>query len=46
MQGYLGRNPLRPEYALRSRQIYQAVQAGGGLHLDDYTVPHVFRLSA
>ena len=36
MQGYLGRNPLRPEYALRSRQIYQAVQAGGGLHLDDY----------
>lgn len=36
MQGYLGRNPWRPEYALRSRQIYQAVQAGGGLHLDDY----------
>ena len=36
MQGYLARNPIKPDYVLRSHQIYQAVQAGGGKHLEDY----------
>lgn len=36
MQGYLKRNPLQPEYALRSGQIYQAVLKGGGLNLEEY----------
>lgn len=36
MQGYLRRNPLQPEYALRSGQIYQAVLSGGGFNLEEY----------
>ncbi len=36
MTGYLGRNPLKSEYVLRSRQIYEAVKVGGGKSLEDY----------
>ncbi|MGQ4650347.1 AAA family ATPase [Lyngbya aestuarii] len=36
MEGYLGRNLLNPEYARRSRQIYQAIVAGDGKNLDKY----------
>lgn len=36
MEGYLGRNPLNPEYARRSNQIYQAIQAGDGKNLENY----------
>ena len=36
MEGYLGRNPLEPEYARRSRQIYNAVEARGGKNLENY----------
>ena len=36
MEGYLGRNPLNPEYARRSRQIYQAIEAGDGKNLENY----------
>lgn len=36
MQGYLARNILKPEYARRSRQIYQAIKAGDGKNLDIY----------
>lgn len=36
MTGYLGRNPLKPEYGSRSRQIYEAVKVGGGKSLEDY----------
>jgi hypothetical protein len=36
MQGYLARNISKPEYARRSRQIYEAIKAGGGKNLDIY----------
>jgi hypothetical protein len=36
MNGYIGRNPLKSGYALRSRQIYEAVKGGGGKTLEDY----------
>jgi NACalpha-BTF3-like transcription factor len=36
MTGYLGRNPLKSDYALRSTQIYEAVKVGGGKSLEDY----------
>jgi hypothetical protein len=36
MSGYISRNPLLPEYARRSRQIYEAIQAKDGHHLEDY----------
>ncbi|WP_414587907.1 ATP-binding protein [Scytonema sp. PCC 10023] len=36
MQGYLARNILKPEYARRSRQIYEAIDDGGGKKLEDY----------
>jgi signal recognition particle GTPase len=36
IEGYLGRNPLNPEYARRSRQIYQAIEAGDGKNLENY----------
>ena len=36
MEGYLGRNPLNPEYARRSRQIYQAIEARDGKNLENY----------
>lgn len=36
MEGYLGRNPLEPEYARRSNQIYSAVKAGDGKNLEDH----------
>ena len=40
MQGYLGRNPLKPSYAQRSRQIYEALKAKDGKSLENYvTVP-------
>lgn len=29
-QGYLARNPIRPEYAARLRQIHKAIKQGGG----------------
>ncbi len=36
MEGYLGRNLLKPDYARRSRQIYQAIKAGDGNNLENY----------
>ncbi len=36
MQGYLARNILKPEYARRSRQIYEAINDGGGKELENY----------
>jgi hypothetical protein len=36
MEGYLGRNLLKPDYARRSRQIYQAIEAGDGNNLENY----------
>lgn len=36
MEGYLGRNPLKPGYAHRARQIYGAVEAGAGKNLENY----------
>jgi hypothetical protein len=36
MEGYLGRNLLNPQYARRSRQIYQAIEAGDGKNLENY----------
>ncbi|MBG1266646.1 ATP-binding protein [Nostoc sp. WHI] len=36
MTGYLSRNPLKPEYASRSRQIYNAIEDGGGKNLENY----------
>ena len=36
MQGYLARNISKPEYARRSRQIYEAIEAGDGKNLDIY----------
>ncbi|MDZ8238659.1 MAG: ATP-binding protein [Nostoc sp. ChiQUE01a] len=36
MTGYLSRNPLKPEYASRSRQIYNAIEHGGGKDLENY----------
>ena len=36
MQGYLARNPLKPQYALRSRQIYKAIDANDGKNLEHY----------
>jgi AAA domain len=42
MQGYLDRNPKKPEYANRANQIYQAIKNSGGKHLEDYvTKPSV-----
>ncbi|ACK67892.1 Tn7-like transposition protein C [Rippkaea orientalis PCC 8801] len=40
MSGYISRNPLQPEYARRSRQIYGSIQAKDGHNLEQYvTVP-------
>ena len=40
MSGYIARNPLQPEYARRSRQIYGSIQAKDGHNLENYvTVP-------
>ena len=36
MKGYLARNILKPEYASRSRQIYNAIKDGGGKNLENY----------
>lgn len=36
MEGYLGRNPLEPGYARRSRQIYEAIKAEDGKKLENY----------
>lgn len=36
MEGYLGRNPLEPGYARRSRQIYKAIEAGDGKKLENH----------
>ncbi|MBW4599034.1 MAG: ATP-binding protein [Calothrix sp. FI2-JRJ7] len=36
MQGYLARNIYKPEYARRSRQIYEAIKVGGGKNLEHY----------
>jgi hypothetical protein len=36
MEGYLGRNLLKPNYARRSRQIYKAIEAGDGNNLENY----------
>jgi len=36
MQGYIARNISQPEYARRSRQIYEAIKAGDGKNLDVY----------
>lgn len=36
MTGYLGRNPVKRDYAFRSRQIYEAVKVGGGKRLEEY----------
>ncbi|BAY32864.1 Tn7-like transposition protein C [Nostoc carneum NIES-2107] len=36
MTGYLARNILKPEYASRSRQIYNAIKHGGGKNLENY----------
>ena len=36
MRGYLDRNILKPEYARRSRQIYDAIKDGGGKKLEYY----------
>lgn len=36
MTGYLARNILKPEYASRSRQIYNAIKDGGGKNLENY----------
>ncbi|MEJ1934884.1 AAA family ATPase [Nostoc sp. NIES-2111] len=36
MSGYLARNILKPEYASRSRQIYNAIKDGGGKNLENY----------
>jgi len=36
MTGYLSRNLLKPEYANRSRQIYNAIGNGGGKNLENY----------
>ncbi|ACK70746.1 Tn7-like transposition protein C [Gloeothece citriformis PCC 7424] len=36
MSGYISRNPLQPEYARRSRQIYNSIQAKDGQNLENY----------
>lgn len=36
MTGYLARNVLKPEYASRSRQIYNAIKDRGGKNLENY----------
>lgn len=36
MQGYLARNILKPEYARRARQIYEAITDEGGKTLENY----------
>ncbi len=36
MQGYLNRNPKKPEYANRANQIYEAIKNSGGKQLEDY----------
>ncbi|MBD2203541.1 ATP-binding protein [Calothrix sp. FACHB-1219] len=36
MQGYIARNISKPDYARRSRQIYEAIKAGDGKNLDVY----------
>jgi hypothetical protein len=36
MSGYIPRNPIQPEYARRSRQIYGSIQAKDGRNLEDY----------
>jgi hypothetical protein len=35
-RGYLARNPLKPTFALRSRQIYEAIENSGGRKLEGY----------
>lgn len=36
MQGYIARNILKPQYARRANQIYQAIQAKGGKTLENH----------
>ena len=36
MQGYLARNIYKPEFARRSRQIYEAIKAGDGKNIENY----------
>ena len=36
MQGYLARNILKPQYACRANQIYQAIQDKGGKTIENY----------
>ncbi len=36
MQGYLARNIIKPQYARRANQIYQAIQNKGGKILENY----------
>ena len=35
-RGYLARNPLKPTFALRSRQIYGAIESSSGRELEKY----------
>lgn len=35
-RGYLARNPLKPTFALRSRQIYGAIENSNGKELEKY----------
>ena len=36
MQGYLDRNPIKPEYARRANQIYEAIKTGSGKRIEEY----------
>ena len=36
MQGYIARNILKPQYARRANQIYQAIQGKGGKTIENY----------
>ena len=36
MQGYLARNPIKPQYARRANQIYEAVKTGSGKTIENY----------
>ena len=36
MSGYIGRNPIKPEYARKSREIYDSIEAKDGHNLENY----------
>ena len=36
MQGYIARNILRPQYARRAHQIYEAIKTGSGKTIENY----------